>query len=133
MNATATTRFDPATYKRITVGLTLLAALALAGGVVFERPFVGIGVYALGLGTVFVLPSVADVRLFDERDETIARNASATTLTLFGWLSAIVYPSLVALSATGGFSWGPASSAVAFGTAALYGTYALALGYHRYR
>mgnify|MGYP006268669909 CR=1 FL=1 len=133
MNSTLTTRFDPTTYRRTTVGLTLLAALALAGGVVFDVPFVGIAVYALGLATVFALPAVSDMRLFDERDDAIARKASATTLTLFGWLSAIVYPSLVALSATGQFSWGPASSAVAFATAAVYGVYAIALGYHRYR
>ncbi|MUV85273.1 DUF2178 domain-containing protein [Natronomonas sp. CBA1123] len=128
-----TTRFDPATFKRTTFGVTLLAALALAGGVVFEAPFVGIAVYALGLLTVFALPAVTDARLFDERDDEIARKAAGTTLTLFGWLSAIVYPSLVALSATGQFSWGPASTAVAFATAAVYAVYLLALGYHRYR
>lgn len=128
-----TTRFDPTTYRRTTVGLTLFAALALAGGVVLELPFVGIALYALGLLTVFSLPAVTDVRLFDERDDAIARKASATTLTLFGWLSAIVYPSLVALSATGQFSWGPASSAVAFATVAVYGVYGVALGYHRFR
>ncbi|MCY4731885.1 DUF2178 domain-containing protein [Natronomonas gomsonensis] len=133
MNSTTTTRFDPTTYRRTTFGVTLLAALALAFGVVFEVPFVGIAVYALGLVAVFSLPAVTDVRLFDERDDAIARKAAGTTLTLFGWLSAIVYPSLVALSATGQFSWGPASTAVAFATAAVYAVYLLALGYHRYR
>lgn len=131
--STTTTRFDPGTYKRATVGLSLLAAVALAAGTVLQRPFVGIGIYVLALGTVFALPAVTETRIYDERDDELMGRASATTLTLFGWLSALVYPSLVALSATGQFSWGPASSAVAFATVAVYGTYAVALGYHRYR
>lgn len=132
MNATST-RFDPGTYRRATVGLSLLGAVALAGGTVLGRPFVGVGVYVVALGSVFVAPAVSDRRLSDERDQRIAARASAATLTLFGWLSALVYPSLVALSATGNFSWGPASTAVAFATLAVYGTFGLALAYYRYR
>ena len=132
MNAT-TTRFDPGTYRRATAGLSLLAAAALAGGTVFRRPFVGVGIYAIALGSVFVLPAVTDATLFDERDDEVTGRASAATLTLFGWLSALVYPSLVVLSATGRFSWGPASSAVAFATAGVYGTFGLALAYYRSR
>ena len=132
MNATST-RPDPETYKRVTVGLSLLAAVALAGGTLLRRPFVGIGIYALALGSVFVVPVVSDTRMFDERDDRIMGRASAATLTLFGWLSALVYPSLVALSATGNFSWGPAPSAVAFTTLAVYATFGAAVAYFRYR
>ena len=132
MNATST-QPDYETYKRATVGLSLLAAMTLAGGTLLQRPFVGIGVYALALGSVFVMPVVSDTRLFDERDDRIMGRASAATLTLFGWLSALVYPSLVALSATGNFSWGPATSAVAFTTLAVYATFGVALAYVRYR
>ena len=132
MNAPST-QPDPETYKRATAGLSLLAAAALAGGTLFRRPFVGIGIYALALGSVFVLPVVSDDTMFDERDDRIMGRASAATLTLFGWLSALVYPSLVALSATGNFSWGPATSAVAFTTLAVYGTFGVALAYVRYR
>jgi hypothetical protein len=131
--STTTTRFDPGTYKRATVGLSLLAAVALAAGTVLQRPFVGIGIYVLALGTVFALPAVTETRIYDERDDELMGRASATTLTLFGWLSALVYPSLVALSATGQFSWGPAISAVAFATAGLYGTLGLVVLYYRYR
>ena len=132
MNATSTNP-DPETYKRATVGLSLMAAAALAGGTLLRRPFVGIGIYALALGSVFVLPVVSNGRMFDERDDRIVGRASAATLTLFGWLSALVYPSLVALSATGNFSWGPATSAVAYATLAVYATFGVALAYVRYR
>ena len=131
-NATST-QPDPETYKRATVGLSLLAAVALAGATLLRRPFVGIGIYALALGSVFVVPVVSDTRMFDERDDRIVGRASAATLTLFGWLSALVYPSLVALSATGNFSWGPATSAVAFITLAVYATFGVAVAYFRYR
>ncbi|PSQ33759.1 DUF2178 domain-containing protein [Halobacteriales archaeon SW_12_69_24] len=132
MNATST-RHDPETYKLATVGLSLLAAVALAGGTLLRRPFVGIGIYWLALGSVFVLPVVSNSRMFDERDDRIVGRASAATLTLFGWLSALVYPSLVALSATGQFSWGPATTAVAFTTVAVYATFGAAVAYVRYR
>ena len=131
MNAT-TTQPNPETYRRASVGLSLLAAVALAGGTLLQRPFVGIGIYALALGSVFVMPVVSDTRIFDERDDRILGRASAATLTLFGWLSALVYPSLVALSATGDFSWGPATSAVAFTTLAVYTTFGVAVAYFRY-
>ena len=127
------TQSDPETYERATVGLSLLAAAALAGGTLLRRPFVGIGIYALALGSVFVLPVVSDDTMFDERDDRIMGRASAATLTLFGWLSAIVYPSLVALWATGDFEWGPGSTALAFATLAVYGTFGLALAYFRGR
>ena len=61
MNATST-RHDPETYKLVTVGLSLLAAAALAGGTLLRRPFVGIGIYALALGSVFFLPVVSNSR-----------------------------------------------------------------------
>jgi uncharacterized membrane protein len=126
-------RFDPGTYRRATVALSVLAAVALAAGTVLQRPFVGIAVYAVALGSVFVLPALTDTRVFDERDDELTARAAGTTLTLFGWLSALVYPSLVALSATGQFAWGPATAAVAYATVAVYATFGLALAYHRYR
>jgi len=132
MNATST-RFDPETYKRATVGLSLFAAVALAAGTAFQRPFVGIGIYVIALGSVFLAPVFSETTMFDERDDRIAARASAATLTLFGWLSALVYPSLVALSATGQFSWGPASSAVAFATVGVYATFGVAVAYYSQR
>ncbi len=129
MNATPT-QFDPGTYRRATAGLSLLAAVALAAGTALQRPFVGIGLYAVALGSVFALPAVTDATLFDERDDEVMGRASAATLTLFGWLSALVYPSLVALSTTEYFAWGPASSAVAFATAGLYAVFGVAVAYY---
>lgn len=55
------------------------------------------------------------------------------TLALFGWLSALVYPSLVVLSGTPHFSWGPATAAIAWTTVVVYVTYGVLRGYYQYR
>lgn len=115
------------------VGFGLIAAFALAAGAALERPIVGVGLYVGGMTAAVALPYAVDVRLFDERDDRIHRQASGLTLALFGWLSALVYPSLVVLAGTEHFSWGPASAAVAWTTAVVYGVYLLALGYYRTR
>lgn len=115
------------------VGFGLAAGLALAVGAALERPLLGVGLYAVGLTAAVSLPYATDVRLFDERDDRIHRRASGLTLALFGWLSAVAYPSLVVLSGTDHFSWGPASTAVAWTTVAVYGVYLLALCYYRVR
>lgn len=129
----STIRFEPATYRRSTIAFGLAAALSLAVGAAVERPLVGVGLYAVGMTAALALPYAVDVRLFDERDDLIHRRASGLTLALFGWLSALVYPSLVVLAGTEHFSWGPASAAVAWTTAVVYGVYLLALGYYRTR
>ena len=79
------------------------------------------------------IPYTTDHLLFDERDDTIHRRASGFTMAAFGWLSALVFPSLVVLSATDYFAWGPVSVTVAWTTAIVYMIYGVALGYYRGR
>lgn len=133
MSATTTSSFDPETYRRMIVLFALFAGVALGVGTALERPLVAVGLYAVGMTAAAVTPQFAGTQLFDERDDALHRRASGTTLALFGWLSALVYPSLVVLSTTDQFSWGPASAAVAWTTIAVYGTYLIAFGYHRTR
>lgn len=133
MSATTTSSFKPETYRRMIGLFALFAGVALGIGTALERPFVAVGLYAVGMTAAAVTPRFAGLRLFDERDDALHRRASGTTLALFGWLSALVYPSLVVLSTTEYFSWGPASAAVAWTTVAVYGTYLVAFGYHRVR
>ncbi|WP_211694175.1 DUF2178 domain-containing protein [Natronomonas salina] len=128
-----TTRFEPATYRRSTLAFGLAAGLCLAVGAMIERPLLGVGLYAVGMAVAAALPYAVDVRLFDERDDRIHRRASGLTLALFGWLSALVYPSLVVPAGTEHFSWGPASAAVAWTTTVVYSVYLLAMGYYRTR
>ncbi|MFC4541218.1 DUF2178 domain-containing protein [Halosolutus amylolyticus] len=123
----------PETYKRLMLACCVFAGVALGVGSALQRPLVAVGLYAVGMIAAVAIPSATSYTLFDERDDTIHRRASGFTLTLFGWLAAIVFPSLVVLSSTRYFSWGTASVTLAWTTAAVYVTYGVAIGYYRRR
>ena len=123
----------PETQKRLIVTFGALAGLALGLGAALGRPFVGVGIYVVSMSAAMVTPHVTEVTLFDERDDTIHRRASGITLTVFGWLAALVFPSLVVLAATTSFQWGPTSTTLAWTTVAVYVTYGLALLSYRGR
>ena len=123
----------PETYKRLMIACGLFAGIALGVGSAIQRPFVGVGLYTVGmLGTV-AIPAMTEYTLFDERDDAIHRQASGATIALFGWISALLFPSLVVLSSTSYFSWGPASGTLSLTTVVVYTVYGLALGYYSYR
>jgi uncharacterized membrane protein len=121
----------PETSKRLMTGLFAFAGVALGLGSAFEYQLLGVGLYAASMVGGFAVPIVTGHTLFDERDRQIQQRASAFTLTVFGWLAAIVFPALVVLSTTSHFSWGPASVTLSFTTAAVYLTWGLALLYYR--
>ncbi|WP_143095860.1 hypothetical protein [Natronobacterium haloterrestre] len=54
-----------------------------------------------------VIPYLSDYTMFDEHDDAIRQQASGVTLAVFGWLAAIGFPSLGALSTTTYLEWGP--------------------------
>lgn len=121
----------PKTYKRLTEASFVFAGIALGLGTALEFPLLAVGVYVLGMAGGIVIPYVTDHTMFDERDDTIHQRASGVTLALFGWLAAIVFPSLVALSTTSYFEWGPVTTTLSITTAVVYITYALLIGYYR--
>ncbi|ELY38831.1 hypothetical protein C497_06599 [Halalkalicoccus jeotgali B3] len=55
----------------------------------------------LGFGVAITLALTSDRPLWDERDDEIHRHAASRTVTLFGWLAALVYPTIVVLDALG--------------------------------
>lgn len=124
---------EPKTYKRLMGISFVLAGLALGLGTALDQQLIGVGLYVVAMATGFAIPYLSEYTLFDERDDTIHRQASATTLTLFGWLAAIVFPSLVVLETTPHFSWGPASWTLAMTTAVVYLTFALLTLYYTYQ
>lgn len=113
------------------VGSFVFAGVALGVGTAIEFPLIAVGLYVLGMATGILIPSLTEYSLFDERDDAIHRRASGVTLALFGWLAAIVFPSMVALSTTSHFEWGPVTATLGITTAVVYLTYALLLGYFR--
>lgn len=121
----------PETYKRLMVACFVFAGIALGVGTALEFPLVAVGVYVLGMAGGMIIPYTTDYTLFDERNDTIHQRASGVTLAVFGWLAAIVFPSLVALSTTSYFEWGPVTTTLSITTAVVYITYGLLLGYYR--
>ncbi|WP_134671032.1 hypothetical protein [Halorussus marinus] len=131
---TRTETFGATSYRRAYVGLWTLAGLLFAALIGFGYRLWAVGAFALLAGATVAIEWRADATLFDERDESIHRVASAKTVGFYGVLSAIVFPALVALGALGRFEWGPMAAGVAWTVAALYVTYgamALAVGARR--
>lgn len=113
----------PSRARRLVGGLTVLGGVALAGFTVLERPLVGVGVYVATMLGVVVVRSQATAPMFDERDETVSREAAQWTLTLFGQASAVVFPALTVAWGLGLFEWEPWSTAIALFVAVLFLTY----------
>ncbi|MCU4926864.1 DUF2178 domain-containing protein [Halobacteria archaeon AArc-dxtr1] len=122
---------SPEAYKRLMVACFVFAGIALGVGTALEFPLVAVGLYVLGVTGGMMIPYTTNYTLFDERDDTIHQRASGVTLAVFGWLAAIVFPSLVALSTTPHFEWGPVTTTLSITTAVVYITYGLLLGYYR--
>ncbi len=104
-------------------GLAAVSGLGLAVFTVLNRPFVAVGVYAVALVGAVGLQAAADVPVFDERDTDISRDAARWTLTIFGWASAGVFPTLTVAWGLDMFEWQPWSVAIALFVAVLYLTY----------
>lgn len=109
----------------------VFAGIALGVGTVLEFQLIGVGLYILGMASGMMIPYTTEYTMFDERDDTIHQRASGATLALFGWLAAITFPSLVALSTTTYFEWGSVTATLSITTAVVYITYALLAGYYR--
>ncbi|MDG5775787.1 hypothetical protein VB773_17205 [Haloarculaceae archaeon H-GB2-1] len=111
------------THRSAYAGLWMLAGLALGGLTWFGRPLFGVGLYVVAVLGALAVTARYRGPLFDERDASIHREASAYTLALFGVGSAVVFPALTALYAVGRFSWGPATTAIALFVAVIYVVY----------
>lgn len=121
----------PETYKRLIIACFVFAGLALGVGTALGYPFVGVALYVLGMAGGVVIPYTTDYTMFDERDDAVHQRASGATLAVFGWLAAVVFPSLVVLSTTSYFEWGAVTATLSITTAVVYVTYALLVGYYR--
>lgn len=129
--STNTRSRSPETYKRLMAACFAFAGLALGVGAALDFPLVAVGLYILGMTGGLVIPRLTDYTMFDERDDAIHQRASGVTLAVFGWLAAVVFPSLVVLSTTPHFEWGPVTTTLSITTAVVYLTYGFLLAYYR--
>jgi hypothetical protein len=124
----------PSQVRRVIGGLIVVGGVVLAGFTVVERPLIGVGAYVIAVAGAVAIQYRTEEPVFDERDETISREAAEWTLTLLGWGSAGVFPALTAAWGLGLFEWQPWIVAIALFVAGLYLTYGaflVALGRRR--
>ncbi|OTE98505.1 MULTISPECIES: DUF2178 domain-containing protein [unclassified Halorubrum] len=116
-------------YKRIAYGLLGAGILALWIGIAVDRFVLGVALYwagGLGMGLV---QRFSPVELYDERDGTISRKASQTTMNGFAYVFVLGTPGGLALQESGlvtlpgefyGATWILFGVFVVFGASHLY-------------
>ncbi|MDB2236694.1 DUF2178 domain-containing protein [Halorubrum ezzemoulense] len=116
-------------YKRIAYGLLGAGILALWIGIAVDRFVLGVALYwagGLGMGLV---QRFSPVELYDERDGTISRKASQTTMNVFAYVFVLGTPGGLALQESGlvtlpgefyGATWTLFGVFVVFGASYLY-------------
>jgi len=126
----ATTR--PSTrkrYKRIAYALLGAGIAALFVASALDRFVLGVALYWAGGVGMGLVQRFSPVTLYDERDNTIERRASQTTLNLFAYVFVLGTPGGLVLAETGyldlpgefyGATWTLFAVFVVFGVALLY-------------
>jgi uncharacterized membrane protein len=125
---------SPTAVRRLFGLAVVLGGLALAGFTVVGRPLVGVSAYGLAMIATAVSLLQTDSPVFDERDETVSKEAASRTLTVFGLASAVVFPTLTVAWGLDLFEWQPWSSAIALFVAVLfltYGAFVVVIGHRR--
>jgi uncharacterized membrane protein len=125
---------SPTVVRRLFSLAVVAGALALAGFTVVSRPLVGVGAYVLTMIAAAVALLQTDAPVFDERDETISKEAASRTLMILGLSSAVVFPALTVAWGLDRFEWQPWSSAIALFVAVLfliYGVFVVVIGRRR--
>ncbi len=82
------------------LGFVLYAGLIVAG-----YPIAGVAGFAVCGVAALAYVGTRDRAMFDERDGRLLGHASANTIQLLGVVSAVVFPSMVALDALGVAAW----------------------------
>jgi uncharacterized membrane protein len=113
---------------RLTFGaLSGLSGLALGVLVAAGQPLVGVAGFVVFLGAAGALQAQYSEPLFDERDKQTHERAAGWTLTLFGWASAVFFPTMTVLAALEYTAWPEWLVPIAFTVPLVYGTYGVLL------
>ncbi len=108
------------TTRKTYIGLWMLGGITLGTATALGQPLIGFLAFLTSviaaIGVWYSYPGP----MFDERDTQIHDKASGHTLTIVGYASAVIFPSLTALYGLDYFEWGPMTSAVALTIAGIY-------------
>lgn len=130
----ATTR--PSTrkrYKRIAYGLLGAGILALWIAIALDRFVLGVVLYWTGGIGMGVVQRFSPIELYDERDKTIERKASQSTLNVFAYVFILGAPGGLVLAETGAVTLPGEFYGATWTLFAIYVVYGAAVAYHKYR
>ncbi|MEZ3164595.1 DUF2178 domain-containing protein [Halorubrum sp. RMP-47] len=120
-------------YKRIAYGLLGAGIAALWLGIALDRFVLGVACYWAGGVGMGVVQRFSPVELYDERDTTIERRASQSTLKLFGYVFVLGLPGGLVLAETGAITLPGEFYGATWTLFAIYVVYGAAVGYEKYR
>lgn len=93
------TNVSPAT-QRIAFGILTVVAFGLYFGLqLLGHPLVAVGAFVVFFGGAIALVAGSSSTLFDERDRRHHDYAAGQTVTLYGWLCAVGFPTFIVLEA----------------------------------
>lgn len=120
---------DTVQRRKMSVGLWGFGGFILGVSVPLNTGLLGVIIFAIcALSAMFIVHNTSDV-VYDERDQQLHQQASGLTLTIFGYASATIFPSLTALHASGVYDWPVWMTPIALLIAVLYVSYASITAY----
>jgi hypothetical protein len=120
-------------YKRIAYGLLGAGILALWIGIALDRFVLGVALYwagGLGMGLV---QRFSPVKLYDERDTTIEREAGHYTVKLFAYVFILGAPGGLVLEESGALTLPGEFYGAMWTLFAVFVAYGAFVIYHKYR
>lgn len=120
-------------YRRLAFAVLIVGSLGfvLAGAV--GHPVVGVGVYWLGFVAFFAVRRRAPMRLSDERDCALERQASYDTIRLFAVALVVLAPAAATLEEVGSYEIPPAVDGAIWSGVALFAVFGISYLVRRYR
>lgn len=110
-------------YRSAVAVLVGLSGLVLGTLIAVGRPILGVVGFGVLLGGTVAIETWYDGPLHDERDRRRHERAAGRTLTVFGWASAILFPTLTLFVALDRLAWPAWLTPIALVVPLVYGTY----------
>ena len=131
---TATNRLSKRrSYRRLMWGFVGGGVVLGLGLRLLDYPLLGEAVYLLGFLGFLAVWRGTSLTLFDERDRSLERRASAVTLTLFAFVLILGASAVRVLPEVGASAVPPEFAGVMYGLAAVYVTFGAVYLWLRYR
>lgn len=120
-------------YRRLSFGVLIAGTLGFVLADVAGYPVVGVGIYWLGFAAFFAVRRWAPMRLADERDCALERQASYDTIRIAGVALIVLAPTAATLQEVGYYEIPPVVEGAIWSCVALFAIFGVAYLARRYR